>query len=495
MRPLIFFFSLMFLLSCASTGPKQEAKHEHDKFTKHLENSTLKVTKKGLFSVEMVIKDDKFLVGLNSVDIIIHDNRDRDVTGAEITFAPWMPEMGHGVFEDPVITEKGSGVYTVENIIIVMGGHWEVRINIKKGDKEDSVVFDYPIIRTSLEYDYIRGDTPAGYNAVLGMENPLEEAEYETIIEDGLTIKVFNLTVKDVGFELFPDAPTMGWGFDGQIPGPTVRVTMGDRIRLILQNESSGSHTIHVHGQSKPLTMDGVPYIGQKPVKKGETYTYEFTAKNLGTSFYHCHVDSAHHVDMGMYGAFIVEPKEEKLMYDREYIMILDEWPTEHKHVTESDDEIKKLDKEGFVTINKESSDGHEHGGPVTRKRDYYPKIHNPHNPEYDAFTINGKSFPLTEPLDVKEGEKVRIRFINAGYQQHFMHTHSHKFQVVARDGSYVDEPQKIDTVGIGPAQRVDIILYADNPGIWPFHCHRLNHVANDHIYPGGMLTFIRYIE
>ena len=68
-----------------------------------------------------------------------------------------------------------------------------------------------------------------------------------------------------------------------------------------------------------------------------------------------------------------------------------------------------------------------------------------------------------------------------------------HKFVVVARDGNYVDEPQKIDTVGIGPGQRVDIILLADNPGMWPFHCHKLNHVTNEHIYPGGMLMFMKY--
>jgi FtsP/CotA-like multicopper oxidase with cupredoxin domain len=128
-------------------------------------------------------------------------------------------------------------------------------------------------------------------------------------------------------------------------------------------------------------------------------------------------------------------------------------------------------------------------------KRDWYPETYKAYQPVYDGFTINGRSFPFTEPVDVKEGERVRIRFINAGYQPHFMHTHSHKFQVVARDGSPVDEPQKRDTVQVGPGQRVDIILFADNPGIWPFHCHRLDHVANEHIYPGGMLTFIRYIE
>jgi FtsP/CotA-like multicopper oxidase with cupredoxin domain len=405
-----------------------------------------------------------------------------------------MPEMGHGVFEKPVLIEKGRGLYKVENIILVMGGHWEFRINIKNGRIEDSVVFNFPYVKTSDTYDYIRGNTPAGFNAVLGMKNPLEELESEIITENGQSIKVFKLTIKDLGFELFPDQPMMGWGFNGQIPGPTIRVTKGDRIRVIVKNETAdGEHTLHVHGQKKSVIADGVPYIGQKPIKKGESYTYEFTVNNLGTSWYHCHVDSAHHVDMGMYGAFIVEPKNEKLVYDREYIMILDEWPTAHVHKHAVD--VEEEEEHGIVTLHEGSPPGHEHKSEKPPKRDWYPKTHQPRNEIYDGFTINGKSFPLTEPVVVKEGERVRIRFINVGYKQHFMHTHSHKFMVVARDGAYVDEPQKIDTIGIGSGQRVDIILYADNPGIWPFHCHRLDHITNDNIYPGGMLTFIQYIE
>jgi FtsP/CotA-like multicopper oxidase with cupredoxin domain len=241
--------------------------------------------------------------------------------------------------------------------------------------------------------------------------------------------------------------------------------------------------------------MDGVPFIGQNPVKKDESYTYEFTANNLGTSWYHCHVDSQHHVDMGMYGAFIVESKQEKLEYDREYIMILDEWPTKHVHVHEGETEMEEHEEHGVVTMHEGSPPVHEHKDEKPKKRDWYPKTYAPRQEVYDGFTINGKSFPLTEPVKVKKGEKVRIRFINAGYQPHFMHTHSHKFVVVSRDGAYVNEPQKRDTVQIGPGQRVDIILHADNPGIWPFHCHRVDHVTNEHIYPGGMLTFIQYID
>lgn len=350
------------------------------------------------------------------------------------------------------------------------------------------------------KYKYIRVETPAGFNAVIGTKNHLEELEPEIVNEKGQAIKVFNLTVKDVDFDIFPDKSIMGWGFNGDIPGPTIRVTEGDRVRIVLKNDTDKEHTVHVHGQSKPVLSDGVPFIGQKGVKKGEMYAIEFIVKNIGTSWYHCHVDSAHHVDMGMYGAFIVEPKKEKLEYDREYIFLLDEWPTAHIHKhqdTGEGDEDKTVahGEHSTITMHEVNAPEHKQMDEMPARRDWYPETYEPHNNVYDGFTINGRSFPLTEPLIVKEGEKVRIRFINSGYQQHFMHVHSHRFMVVARDGSYVNEPQKIDTVGIGPGQRVDIILFADNPGIWPFHCHRLNHVTNEHIYPGGMLMYIQYEE
>jgi FtsP/CotA-like multicopper oxidase with cupredoxin domain len=196
---------------------------------------------------------------------------------------------------------------------------------------------------------------------------------------------------------------------------------------------------------------------------------------------------------MGMHGAFIVEPKKEKLAYDREYVMILDEWPTKHVHVHSDPEPDDGHDEHGVMTLHDDSPPMHDAAAGKKKKRDWYPETYPARQEVYDGFTINGRAFPFTEPVVVKKGEKVRIRFINVGYQQHFMHTHSHRFTVVARDGSYVDEPQKIDTIGIGPGQRVDVIFEANNPGTWPFHCHRLNHVNNENIYPGGMLTFIHY--
>ncbi|MFC1657653.1 multicopper oxidase family protein [Candidatus Moduliflexota bacterium] len=349
---------------------------------------------------------------------------------------------------------------------------------------------------------FIRVSTPAGDDAVIGRKNPLTELAPEIVTDGGgSTVKVFKLTVEDVKFEIHPGRTVEGWGFNGLVPGPVIRVDEGDRIRIILTNntKSESEHTIHVHGQRKPLGADGVPYLGQKPVRKGETHSIEFTAANAGTSWYHCHVDSAHHVDMGMYGPFIVNPKEKKFAADREYILVLDEWPTGHKHLHGGGLAMgdHEEEKHGVVT---EHEGVPRHDGMGMEKeegklRSWYPKTYNAYEPVYDTFVINGRSFPYTEPLEVKEGEKVRMRIINVGYESHFVHTHSHKFLVVAMDGSPVAVPQERDTVQVGPGQRVDILLDADNPGLWPLHCHRLPHVANDHIYPGGMLAIIRYVE
>jgi FtsP/CotA-like multicopper oxidase with cupredoxin domain len=384
--------------------------------------------------------------------------------------------------------------------------------------------------------DYIRYDAPTGNSVVLGRENPQNTLIPETITEDGKRIKVFRLSVKDLEFEVSPGKKVQAFAFNGTVPGPTVRVTEGDRIRVILSNDTKDEHTIHIHGQLKPMVMDGVPYLSQQPVKKGESFTYEFTVKRTGTHWYHCHVDSGHHVDMGMYGAFIVDPKGEKLKFDREYTLILDEWPGGHEHggngmtmemhqegspskisghqeAVPHDDKVadmpvggmagtgKDMPMEGMVvedTAENKSEMAMEEMGSMGKaaQRDWYPKTYKPHTPIYDTFTINGRAFPYTQPLDVRQGERVRIRIINAGYEQHFMHSHSHRFEIVALDGNPVQgAPQVRDTVAVGPGQRVDIILTADNPGVWPFHCHDLRHVANNNIYPGGMLTFIRYVD
>ncbi len=103
---------------------------------------------------------------MNTFDIIVHDKSNKDVAGADIKVVPWMPDMGHGVFEKPVVKERGGGTYSVENVILIMEGRWELKLKINKNNKEDDVTFDFPDVKGSTamsqdEHDMMYSSAPA----------------------------------------------------------------------------------------------------------------------------------------------------------------------------------------------------------------------------------------------------------------------------------------------------------------------------------------------
>lgn len=273
-------------------------------------------------------------------------------------------------------------------------------------------------------------------------------------------IKEFQLTLDEIRWEYTKGKFVHAWTYNGQVPGPEFRVTEGDKVRVIVKNNLPVSTSIHWHGIHVENKADGVPGLTQYPIKPGETFTYEFTAKNAGTHFYHTHgsshVDAALQFDMGLSGAFIIEPKN-LAKYDREYVYMLDEWE-----------------------INPDGSNG-----ALTHVGEQGEHVHEQHN--YNIFTINGRVFPDTEPLMVKEGERILIRLINAGTQEiHPMHTHGHSFKVVAIDGNPVPAAaqQLRDNLPVLPGERYDIELIADNPGVWLFHCHHVHHASAGMVLP-----------
>ena len=123
--------------------------HEHGdvKVTKHFDDSLTKLTDNNLYSVELVIPDKHLKMGVNTVEIIVHHSAGGDVAQAELTVTPWMPSMGHGVMQKPVVAERGGGLYSVENIVLSMTGHWQLQVKIAKDDKTDSAVFDFPEVK------------------------------------------------------------------------------------------------------------------------------------------------------------------------------------------------------------------------------------------------------------------------------------------------------------------------------------------------------------
>ncbi len=269
--------------------------------------------------------------------------------------------------------------------------------------------------------------------------------------EDG--VNVFRLTAEPIRWEILPGVVTDAWGYNGQIPGPEIRAKEGERVRIVFTNNLPEATTIHWHGMDVPNNQDGVPDVTQSAIQPGETYTYEFTAKPAGTMWYHSHVNSIKQLDMGLSGAFIVEAKNE-LKYGQDVTILLDEW---------------MIAEDGANMANVPSHMGHDLS-------------------MYNYFTMNGKAFPATQNVDMKPGETVRVRFINAGYQAHPMHLHGRRFKVIATDGVMLSEPIEKDTLSVAPGERYDILVSTDELGEWMLHCHQLHHVANDGEEPGGLM-------
>jgi manganese oxidase len=281
--------------------------------------------------------------------------------------------------------------------------------------------------------------------------------------QQGGTLREFTLVAEPVRWEIQPGLVVDGWGYNGGTPGPTLRATEGDRVRVTLINRLPAPTTIHWHGIDVPVAQDGVPGLSQEPVAPGDTFVYDFIATNPGTRWYHSHVDSNMQIQLGLFGAFIVDPRvPEPVTYDREFTYILTEKALDlTPAVAEGDADVR----------NREGGNGR--GGA------FLP----------DLFLMNGKAGTAIDAIEVKEGERVRIRMINAGNQVHAMHTHGHSFKIIATDGNPVPQAAQLlkDTVLIGPAERYDVELVANNPGVWMFHCHINNHAAN------GMVTELRY--
>ena len=110
---------------------------------------------------------------------------------------------------------------------------------------------------------------------------------------------------------------------------------------------------------------------------------------------------------------------------------------------------------------------------------------------EYDYFTINGKSFPATEAIEVEDGQLIRLRFLNPSQTIHPMHLHGMDMAIVAKDGEPLAEPQRINTLDLGQGETYDVVFLADNPGTWLLHCHDLHHATNAGQEPGGLIVAI----
>jgi plastocyanin len=306
------------------------------------------------------------------------------------------------------------------------------------------------------------------------------KATNQALADDIGNIKKFHLYATD-GYLTLPDNTQVYiWGYSLQnekgtavYPAPKLVVNEGDQVEVILTNigpKKEGikrlAHTIHFHGLDTDQANDGVPHTSED-ILVGDSFTYRFTATHAGTYFYHCHVDTVEHLQMGMHGAFIVKAKDGADQawtggpsYNKEYTFVLNEIePDWHKAVEE---------------------------GKTYDRTDFHPRY----------WTINGKAYPDTEgdpstSIEGKVGDTVLVRLINSGYQTHSMHLHGHHFKVIASDGRPLPAVEEKDTINVGAGERYDLLITFTQSGNYPFHSHNIIDNTNNGVYPGGLHTMV----
>ena len=260
-----------------------------------------------------------------------------------------------------------------------------------------------------------------------------------TIGADG--VKQFNITAKVIDWEVEPGKVVKGWAYNGQVPGPVMHVNVGDKVRLRLKNELAESTSLHLHGIRVPNAMDGVDPYTQDPILPGKSFDYEFTAIEPSIGMYHSHHNAQVQIPNGLAGALIIG--------DWKALAIKAAMP----RVKDTDG---KAEQEVVMVLNDAGTIG---------------------------LSLNGKSFPATQPYTLKIGESMVVHYYNEGLMSHPMHLHQPSGLVVARDGKILENPFFADTVSIAPGERWTVVYTALDAGVWAWHCHILSHAET----PTGM--------
>jgi len=257
-------------------------------------------------------------------------------------------------------------------------------------------------------------------------------------------VKEFHLVAEPVVREMAPGFKAHLWGYNGQSPGPTIEVVEGDRVRIFVTNKLPERTSIHWHGQRLANGMDGVTGLTQPAIEPGKTFVYEFIARRPGTFMYHPHADEMVQMAMGMMGFWVTHPRAKHPLIDevdRDFVFLLNAYDVEPGA--------------------------------------YTPKVMT--MLDFNLWSWNSRIFPGIDSLNVRQGDKVRIRMGNLTMTNHPMHIHGHEMFVTGTDGGPTPRAGRWPevTVDIAVGQMRQIEFTADAQGDWAFHCHKSHHTMN----------------
>jgi len=243
----------------------------------------------------------------------------------------------------------------------------------------------------------------------------------------GRTVREYEFVATQKEIEIAPGIFFPAWTYNNRVPGPTIRATEGDRIRITFTNTTPHPHTIHFHG-IHPAAMDGVPGLGE--IGTGKTVVHDFIAEPFGTHLYHCHsLPLDQHLHRGLYGAFIVDPKAGRPEAN-EMVMVMNAFDT--------------------------NFDG-----------------------ENEVYALNTIAFAyMNEPIKLERGQLQRAHVINITEFDpiNSIHIHANFFDLY-RTGTKLVPDEFTDIISMGQAERHMIEFTYDQPGHFMFHAHQTEFV------------------
>ena len=235
------------------------------------------------------------------------------------------------------------------------------------------------------------------------------------------------LTIAAMTLDLGPKKAVRTIAYNGQIPGPLLRVKEGQTFAVDVSNETADHEMVHWHGMHIPSDVDGAHEEGTPHVMPGETRRFSFIARPAGTRWYHSHNTMTgkplrRGTYTGQFGLLLVEPASQPGAYDLDIPLMMHEWEP-----ALVDDDI-----------------------------------------EYKMFSINGKMLGAGDPVKVREGQRALFRLVNASATAtHRVALPMHSFQMLSMDGNALPKPVTVPVVELGPGERVDALVEMNRPGIW----------------------------
>ncbi len=248
-----------------------------------------------------------------------------------------------------------------------------------------------------------------------------EGAYLEDIKANGTVVEM-DMVAQESEIEIFDGYKTKVWAYNGTVPGPEIRIKLGDKLKINFTNNLPQDTTIHFHGVRVPNAMDGVPGVTQDPIKPGEKFVYEFVPKDAGTYWFHPHVRTSEQVERGLFGTLIVED-EVDAKYSQDVLWLVDDWR-------------------------------------MTEDMQVYGEFNTPMDLMHDGrwgnvITVNGK---LDEVLNVSPGERIRLRFVNASNARIYIPNFKDlEAKIIAVDGMNVKEVFDFGNLELSPGNRIDI--------------------------------------